>query len=125
MTSRPDVVTTTTTTTTKPSMVKFIVQSIFGLIVLTFAALQISLNQGEPNQIWVGLICAIAGIFFPHPTPYGGGGGGGGDDDDLQESVGPGRVRQGSSTSSRVPTTTTTTVETPRFRPRSIVDVKI
>jgi len=120
-----DVITTTTTTTTKPSMVKFIVQSIFGLIVLTFAALQISMNQGEPNQIWVGLICAIAGIFFPHPTPYGGGDGDDGGGGDHQGIGGQGgRVRPAGSASSRVPTTTTTKVETPRLRARSI-DVKL
>lgn len=56
---------------TKPNMLKYIIQSAFGLLVLTFSIVQIMMRPDEPNQIWVGLICTIAGIFFPHPTPSG------------------------------------------------------
>jgi len=85
---------------TKPNMLKFIIQSAFGLIVLIFSAVQIMMRPDEPNQIWVGLICTVAGIFFPHPTPTGG-----------NSEGGPGEP---SSSSHDMPMNTTTVITTPR-----------
>ena len=88
---------------TKPNMLKFIIQSAFGLIVLVFSAVQIMMRPDEANQIWVGLICTVAGIFFPHPTPTGNG-------DGSQSSSSP---------HNDIPMTTTV-ITTPRVRARSI-----
>jgi hypothetical protein len=53
----------------KKDILKYIVQSVFGLIILIFSAVQISIYPDEANQVWIGLICAVIGIFFPHPSP--------------------------------------------------------
>ena len=53
----------------KPSLVKYIIQSSFGMVVLLLCATQLLLNPDASNEIWVGMICAIVGIFLPHPTP--------------------------------------------------------
>lgn len=53
----------------KPNVIKYMIQSVFGLAVLIFAAVQIVIYPDRPNQLWVGMICTIVGIFLPHPTP--------------------------------------------------------
>lgn len=78
-------------TVRKANTVRYLTQAVFGMVVLIFSAVQVSINKGQDNSIWIGLICTIIGVFFPHPTPYteditgavagvaGGGGIGGGD----------------------------------------------
>ena len=70
---------------TNPSRLKFLVQSLIAVIIIVFSVTQIMVNPDHDNNIWVGLICTILGLFFPHPTPQvidvinGGGGEDGGD----------------------------------------------
>ena len=56
-------------TVKKPNVLKYIIQSSFGMLVLIFAAVQIMLRPEHDNSLWVGLICTIVGVFLPHPTP--------------------------------------------------------
>ena len=48
---------------------KFLVQSLIAVIIIVFSVTQITVNPDHDNNIWVGLICTILGLFFPHPTP--------------------------------------------------------
>lgn len=48
---------------------KFLVQSLIAVIIVVFSVTQITVNPDHDNNIWVGLICTILGLFFPHPTP--------------------------------------------------------
>lgn len=54
---------------TTPDRTKFLVQSVIGIIVILFSATQIALFPDRSNNIWIGLICTILGLFFPHPSP--------------------------------------------------------
>ena len=71
---------------TTPGRLKFMVQSLIAVIIIVFSVTQITVNPDHDNNIWVGLICTILGLFFPHPTPQvadvitGGGGGTASDD---------------------------------------------
>jgi hypothetical protein len=53
----------------KPSLVRYLIQSLFGITVLILCAIQITIHPNQANELWVGLICAIVGIFLPHPSP--------------------------------------------------------
>jgi hypothetical protein len=53
----------------KPSLVKYIIQSMFGVIVLLLCSIKVIIHPDQSNEVWIGLICAIVGIFLPHPTP--------------------------------------------------------
>jgi hypothetical protein len=59
-----------------PKRLKFIVQSIIAVIIISFSVTQIMLNttrestcDSPDNTVWIGLICTILGLFFPQPTP--------------------------------------------------------
>ena len=52
----------------RPERTKFLVQAIIGIITILFSAVQITVHPDQPNNIWVGLICTVLGLFFPNPT---------------------------------------------------------
>lgn len=52
----------------RPERTKFLVQAIIGIITILFSAVQITIHPDQPNNIWVGLICTVLGLFFPNPT---------------------------------------------------------
>ena len=87
----------------KPSLVKYMIQSAFGMTVLLISAMQVTMNPHESNEMWIGLICAIVGIFLPNPTPEG-----------IGQPEGSGPLD--------IPATTTTTIHeritsTPKIKP--------
>lgn len=59
-----------------PKRLKFIVQAIIAVIIISFSVTQIMINttkesscDSPDNTVWIGLICTILGLFFPQPTP--------------------------------------------------------
>lgn len=59
----------TTTYATSNNRLKFLIQSLIAVIIILFSVTQITIHPDRDNSIWVGLICTILGLFFPHPTP--------------------------------------------------------
>lgn len=59
---------TTCCSETHPAFVKFIVQVIVGLLVIGFCMLMIAQNPDAGNQIYIGFMSWVVGVFFPHPS---------------------------------------------------------
>ena len=53
----------------KGNTIKFLTQALFAVLVFILSCVMITKHPDEPNQIWIGLICTVTGIFFPHPNP--------------------------------------------------------
>lgn len=51
------------------NLIKYLAQCLFGLILMLVSVGMIASRSSESNEVWIGLVCTIAGIFLPHPTP--------------------------------------------------------
>jgi len=51
---------------TSPEMIKYLVQVLFGLLIVAFSMLQIANNTGQP-EIYFSMLTGTVGYFFPHP----------------------------------------------------------